>query len=323
MSRFLVCGDVHLSDEAKAPLNRKGHWTEELFDKLKFIVELAKKQKCDAILQLGDLYHSPSYHANSSELIQRTHNVLTAADIPVVIVSGNHELRHNDYENDIPKHALGALGRMRGINLLVGPSQEFPEVFGIPYLQDWTTLPKWIDQYNSYMDDHPEIKRGIIITHMSLFPLKDAPIYEFISDEDLAEMIKHPTTVMHGHLHFQQGARTYNDVEIINYGAISRGSLHKETLERQPQVYVYNSDTGKHRVFNVPVKPASEVFALEAHELSQERSEKLTGFLEGLDTQEGSVVTSVEQMKEHVIGSESVSDDVKHIVSDLLDFAQE
>lgn len=53
------------------------------------------------------------------------------------------------------------------------------------------------------------------------------------------------------------------------------------------------------------------------------RDKTVSEFLEGLDTQEGSVVTSVEQMKEHVIGSESVSDDVKHIVSDLLDFAQE
>lgn len=320
MTRYMVVGDIH--QNATGPGARKDSWPDEINEKLAFISNLAAEKNCDAVLQLGDVWHNPRPSRTPHWLIQSTHDAMMSGGLPWYIVSGNHDQHHLGHDS-MPEQPLGVLGRMRGIHLAYKSNKDFPEVFSIPYLDDLQELPKWVDQYNSYMDDHPEIKRGIIITHMSLFPLKDEPIYDFVADEDLAEMIKHPTTVMHGHLHFQQGARTYNDVEIINYGAISRGSLHKETLERQPQVYVYNSDTGKHRVFNVPVKDPAEVFALEAHELSQERSEKLTGFLEGLDTQEGSVVTSVEQMKEHVIGSESVSDDVKHIVSDLLDFAQE
>lgn len=323
MAKYMVIGDCHLTDPERAPLNRKGHWTEELFAKLEFIVELAKKNKCDAILQNGDLYHLPSYSANSVALIQRTHDVLTSAGIPVIIVPGNHELRHLNVDDDLPKHALGALGRMEGIELISKQSSILSDVYGIPYLQDWSTLPTWIDEYNTYREEHPEIERGIIITHASLFPRKDEPIYDFIADEDLADMLKYPTTVMHGHLHFSQGARTYGDVEIINYGAISRGSLHKETINRKPQVYIYNTATGKHKTYNIPVKPPEEVFILELHELEKERTEKLTEFLSGLDTDSTGVVTSVEQMVEHVTTTQDVSSDVKVLVSELLDFAQE
>lgn len=323
MAKYMVIGDCHLTDPERAPLNRKGHWTEELFAKLEFIVELAKKNKCDAILQNGDLYHLPSYSANSVALIQRTHDVLTSAGIPVIIVPGNHELRHLNVDDDLPKHALGALGRMEGIELISKQSSILSDVYGIPYLQDWSTLPTWIDEYNTYREEHPEIERGIIITHASLFPRKDEPIYDFIADEDLADMLKYPTTVMHGHLHFSQGARTYDEVEIINYGAISRGSLHKETINRKPQVYIYNTATGKHKTYNIPVKPPEEVFILEPHELEKERTEKLTEFLSGLDTDSTGVVTSVEQMVEHVTTTQDVSSDVKVLVSELLDFAQE
>lgn len=321
--KYMVVGDVHLTDPERAPVSRKGHWTEEIFAKLDFIVDLAKKNKCDAVLQLGDLYHLPSYNANSQELVQRTHDVLTKAGIPVLVVCGNHELKHLRYNTDIPKHALGALSRMRGIELVAGPSNDFPEVFGIPYLQDWAVeLPQHLNAYNEYMDAHPEIKKGFIITHMSLFPEKDAPIYEFISDEDLSSMIKHPTTVAHGHLHFEQGVRNYGDVEIINYGSISRGSLHAETIKRQPKVYIYNTDTGKHRTYNVPVRPASEVFDLETHALEKDRSERLTAFLEGVGDDEGMSVQSVDQMVEHLSQSDNVSPQVKQIVSDLLEHAQ-
>lgn len=320
MPRYLICGDIH--QNATGPGARKDSWPDEINAKLKFISELAAKNKCDAILQLGDCWNLKNPARTPHWLIQSTHDAMTTADVEWHFVAGNHD-ESNDRYDSIDRQPLGTLSKMRNMHLVYKQSEHFPEVYGIPYLQDWSTLPAWIDEYNEHREKHPEIERGIIITHASLFPRKDEPIYDFIADEDLAGMLKYPTTVMHGHLHFSQGSRVYGDVEIINYGAISRGSLHKETINRQPQVYIYNTATGKHKTYNIPVKPPEEVFILEPHELEKERTEKLTEFLSGLDTDSTGVVTSVEQMVEHVTTTQDVSSDVKVLVSELLDFAQE
>lgn len=320
MPKFLVCGDVH--QNATGPGARKDTWPDDINAKLEFISNLAEKHKCDAILQLGDLWHLKNPARTPHWLIQATHKAMTTTDVPWYIVAGNHD-EQNDRYDSISRQPLGTLSLMKNMHLVAGPSKDFPEVFGIPYLQDWAVeLPQHLNAYNEYMDAHPEIKKGFIITHMSLFPEKDAPIYEFISDEDLSSMIKHPTTVAHGHLHFEQGVRNYGDVEIINYGSISRGSLHAETIKRQPKVYIYNTDTGKHRTYNVPVRPAGDVFDLETHALEKDRSERLTAFLEGVGDDEGMSVQSVDQMVEHLSQSDNVSPQVKQIVSDLLEHAQ-
>ena len=320
MPKFLICGDIH--QNATGPGARKDSWPDEINAKLTFISELAEKNACSGILQLGDCWNLKVPARTPHWLIQSTHAAMTAADVDWHFVAGNHD-ESNDRYDSIDRQPLGTLSKMRNMYLVYKQSEHFPEVYGIPYLQDWSTLPAWIDEYNEHREKHPEIERGIIITHASLFPRKDEPIYDFIADEDLAGMLKYPTTVMHGHLHFSQGSRVYGDVEIINYGAISRGSLHKETINRQPQVYIYNTATGKHKTYNIPVKPPEEVFALEPHELEKERTEKLTEFLSGLDTDSTGMVTSVEQMVEHVTTTQDVSSDVKVLVSELLDFAQE
>lgn len=316
--KYMVVGDVH--QNATGPGARKDSWPDEINEKLAFISNLARDKKCDAILQLGDMWHNPRPSRTPHWLIQSTHDAMMVGGLSWYIVSGNHDQHHTGHAS-MSEQPLGVLGRMRGIHLLYKTNTDLPDVFSIPYLDDLQELPEWIEQYNSYMDSQPGIKHGIIITHMSLFPEKDAPIYDYVSDEDLVEMIKHPTTVMHGHLHFKQGVRTYGDVEIINYGAISRGSLHKETLNRKPEVYIYDTETRKHTAYKVPVRPAEEVFDLDTVALKEERTERLTDFLTGVEGV-GAKVSSVGELLESVENDSQVPADVSRTVTELLDFAQ-
>lgn len=320
----MVVGDIHLS--VKGPGARTDNYPNEILDKLRFIVEAANKNTCDAILFLGDVFHLKHPSRNPHWLVQSTHEVLTEnSDIPVLICVGNHDIS-TDRLDSLDSQPLGALGRMKNMSIVIGPSPDFPEIYSIPYLQDWQELPKWFEEYNTYRADHPEIKRGVVMMHAPIFPDNQEPIYEYIRSSDVAKMVEHPTLVAFGHIHDPMGMwkpLEDRDVHIANFGAISRGSLHKETVKRKPQVYVYNTATGKHKALNVPVRPPEEVFDLEPHQLEQQRSQSLTGFLDGLDTQDSVTVGSVEQMLEHFSASDSISDEVKNTVSELLDFAQE
>lgn len=319
--KYLIIGDVHQA--VAGPGSRKDTWPYEINEKLEFISLLAKKHKCDAILSLGDVFHIKNPARNPHWLVQSTHDALTAGDVPVVIVEGNHD-QSNDRAVQDTSQPLGTLGRMRGIELLTGPSEQFPEVFAIPYLQDWQELPTWFLQYNQYREKHPEIEHGVIITHAPIFPDNKTPPYEHIAASDVAKMTDYKTLVAYGHIHDPEGIWTPVDnhpVQIANYGAISRGSLHKETMKRQPKVYIFDTKTGKHRAYNVPVKPVEEVFDLDPVLLDKERTTKLTTFLDGIESKNSSV-SSTEELLSTLSSDKAVPDEVQRVVAELLDFAE-
>lgn len=316
--KYLVLGDIHFA--AKGPGARKDSWPQDIAKKVEYVSKLAAKHQCDAILQLGDVFHLKSPSSNPHWLIQTAHDSLTVGGVPVLTTAGNHDTRW-DRVDLLHEQPLGLLGKMRGIELVSGASETFPDVYAIPYLQDWRELPQYIEKYNKYREEHPEIALGVLITHASFFPKGQEPPYEYVLDDDAAGMIKHPTWVAHGHLHFSQGVREYGDVSIANYGAISRGSLHTETINRRPEVYILDTETKKHKTYKVPVKPPEEVFDFNPTELEKDRNMKMTGFLDGLQSGNMSVL-SVDEMLSHIETEKSVDKKVREMVSELISDAR-
>ena len=56
MSKFLVIGDVHLTDPKNAPSVRSEKYTEQILAKLQWLVSQAKEKGCEGVVQLGDLF---------------------------------------------------------------------------------------------------------------------------------------------------------------------------------------------------------------------------------------------------------------------------
>ena len=57
MAKYLYIQDFHLS--GKTPLNRKDNYLQSMLLKLDEILEIATKNKVDAILDGGDFFESP------------------------------------------------------------------------------------------------------------------------------------------------------------------------------------------------------------------------------------------------------------------------
>lgn len=281
--KFMVVGDVHLTDPKSSPSVRSESYTEDILAKLDFVAETAADQECAAILILGDLFHLKAPSRNSHWLVQRTHEVLTSKKIPVIVVPGNHDLQH-DRLDSLESQPLGALGRMEGIEILDGAHQKFP-IFGIPYLQDWHDLPYYIE---AYTDCNPRDDGWIVGMHAPIFPPGEEPPYEYLASEDVAQALSYRphTLVAYGHIHDPHGfyQPEPDGPEFANLGAISRGSLHAETLKRKPQVYVYDVVDGEAEIFDVPHRPIEEVFALQAVLSQKQEAVKMTDFLAGLDS---------------------------------------
>lgn len=288
-----MIGDVHLAD--KPPSVRTETYAQDILDKLAWLSVEAYNRGCDFILQLGDIFHIKSPFRNSHWLVQSAHEALYRGGLPVVLIAGNHDLMHDRLES-IPSQPLGALSKMEGMTLLEGWHDTYP-VFGIPYLADWSTLQERLDIYNITLGNVPTLYGDVIplvATHAPLFPPGEAPIYDSIDPADWAKL-QTKGSVSYGHIHDPHGTYVVGNVQFANFGAISRGSLHAETLKRKPQAAIYDFATGQYEVLGVPHKPAEEVFRLEEHGQKVAKEKNLAAFLEGIDGKTLEV-TSVEKV---------------------------
>lgn len=289
--KCMVIGDVHLAD--KPPSVRTETYAQDILDKLAWLSVEAHTRGCDFVLQLGDIFHIKSPYRNSHWLVQSAHEALYRGGLPVVLVAGNHDIMHDRLES-IPSQPLGALAKMDGMMLLSGWHPEYP-LFGIPYLSDWATfLPEWLSGYRKGFGERGEGSVPLIATHAPLFPPGEAPIYDSIDPADWADLQRWGS-VSYGHIHDPHGTYTVDGVQFANFGAISRGSLHAETLKRKPQAAVYDFATGQYEVIGVPHKPAEEVFRLVEHGQKVAKEKNLAAFLEGIDGKTLEV-TSVEKV---------------------------
>jgi hypothetical protein len=82
--------------------------------------------------------------------------------------------------DSLDSRPLGALALSRHVELLVG-SDEQTGIFGVPYLQHWSTLPKRLSHVGG---------ANLVATHAPIFPPGDEPPYDFINAEDWALMVR-------------------------------------------------------------------------------------------------------------------------------------
>lgn len=288
--KFLLVGDVHLAD--RPPSIRTETYTDDIMAKLQYAVNLAKEQGCLAIVLAGDVFHIKTPTRNSHALVIRTGEVLKEADIPVLIVPGNHDLS-NDRLDSLRKQPLGVLTRMEGIDLLLGPHPDFP-LFGLPYLANWQDdLPKWMSKYREWTSAAKASDfdfMPLMVTHAPIFPAGETPPYDFIAADDWAGLMENGDFYW-GHIHDPNGAfRAHPEFPVwgCNQGAISRGSLHEKTLKREPAVTIWDNESpptpegNRFTRFPLPYRPADAVFRLKEKEDVDERNTRVEEFLENV-----------------------------------------
>ena len=288
--RAIIVGDVHIAD--RPPSARKDGYREDILEKLEWVVDYSNDNDSDVLLLLGDLFHVPRPDRNSHGLVQSTAAVLGRSNAPVRIVPGNHDLV-NTVLTSLPTQPLGTLCLHPNIDLLIGPDPEFP-MFGVPFVDPTPeNLDYWAEKYHA--DGGPD-KYPTVPTHQGIFPLAETPIYEFVAAEEWSSNFEAKFTP-YGHIHSRMNAGAFYEIGgtwFCNNGAISRGSLHDETIHRELAITEFDDSDADTPYTSVPIpfKPPEEVFDLDSVFLQKERKAQVADFLESLGSTELTYLTA-------------------------------
>lgn len=296
--KILIVGDIHYND--RPPSARTDSYPQDILDKLTFTVEAAHEQEVDAVVWVGDVFHSKAPSKTSHWAVQRIAEIGLAYEKPWLIVPGNHDITH-DRLDSLPKQPLGTLYKL-GATKLVGQMVDLP-LFGVPYLHDWGLLRQLLERRSTGPLGTPG---SLVVAHAPIMPPGVTVPYEFIDARDWTE-IQGGGYCYYGHIHDNHG--TYEahshgselmSVTFCNHGALSRGSLHETDLARKPALTTWDSETGLFLRTEVPHKPPEEAYTLEEVHRKEEKKlslEEFLGSVEATELDQLSVEAAIEQIR--------------------------
>jgi len=261
---FLTRTDVHVSD--RSPISWKGDYPAEIWSNLEQIGAIAKAREATAVLDAGDYFHVKASSKNSHALVEKSARVHRGYPCPVYEIEGNHDISFNNLET-LGKQPLGVLYASGVFHQL--REQVFNDgnlqvrVVGVPY-SPTRTLDDLLKIQKQPGDTHL-----IAMVHALAGKKPPAQAEDFFNEPvfPYEALISRngPDAWCFGHWHKDQGVEVIHGRQFINVGAVSRGALVRENLQRTPQVALVEIDGGDVKVTVIPlsVAPAEEVFDLE------------------------------------------------------------
>lgn len=280
---FLFRTDTHLSDNS--PISWKADYTEELWSSLEQVGALAKKYEVNAVLDGGDYFHVKAPTKNSHYLVQRTASIHRAYPCPTLVTTGNHDIRYNNLST-LERQPLGSLYASGVFEQL--ESRVFEDgalrvrVVGVPYNPNLTLIDLMGIQKRKG-DTH------LIAVMHTLAALKPPSAVEDFWNEPVfayESLVSRngPDAFLMGHWHKDQGVEVVGGKYFVNQGAMSRGSLVRENLERIPKVALIEFDGSELgvKLFPLDVAPASDVFDLEKKAVQERERKDIDQFVQRL-----------------------------------------
>ncbi|NLK52709.1 MAG: serine/threonine protein phosphatase [Syntrophomonadaceae bacterium] len=247
--RFIYLTDTHC--RGTPPVNRKDDYVTALRAKLNEVALLAREWEVTALLHGGDLWDLPN---PSIKVVNYFISSLKAAQVPIYIIAGNHDLRGQDL-NTLPHTMLGLqneLGLLRlihsGERLYFQDQNVRVQITGQPYHLE-------IDQRDPRLDycvQKQNCDYAIHMVHGMLMAEERYPgsqhtqfsqIYETEADLTLAS-----------HMHFGFPDHNYQGKQILNIGALVRLSNHLVEIQRPVQVLLIDLSGGQIELRKLPLK---------------------------------------------------------------------
>ncbi len=261
--------------------------------KLNEIADIAKRESVDAVVFVGDIFHSKIPKKTSHALVKRVMQVLIKME-RVLICPGNHDYDKANPMN-IHKGPLGVISMMQNVELIGLPDKRSAKVAGVQ-----------IAGFREEEELYQFPVAPIVVAHAAIFPTGQAPeVWEAFDAQEVAESYAtlqggHPKLIWYGHIHEPHGVyqvkvdNRANDqgqyeITFANLGAISRGSMFEPSHDRVPQVglLTWNRSAAEHgikieAIDLVSARPAEEVFRItEVSERRQDEADK-AGFIDAL-----------------------------------------
>ena len=277
--------DVHVAD--RGPASWRGDYPGELWESLRQVGAIAKDVSARAVLDGGDFFHVKAASRNSHDLVRRAADLHAAYPCRTYSVEGNHDITYNDLDS-IHKQPLGVLystgvfGHLR--EEVFEDAGVRVRVVGVPYSPFRTA-----DELRA-IQKQPGDDFLVAVVHSLAGLNPPASVEDFFGEP----VFRYPELVtpdgpdcwLFGHWHKDQGIVEQRGKQFVNLGALSRGALNKENLERIPKIATLDFSPGSFavRATTIQVAPASEVFHLERKERLDREAKEIEAFVERLKT---------------------------------------
>jgi DNA repair exonuclease SbcCD nuclease subunit len=315
MARHLLLSDPHAT--VHPPSSCTDLYWPDVRSLLWQSVELARREKVVSVTWAGDVLHHKAPLRTSPALLQELARIVQAYPCPAYATPGNHDMQHDRPESIEATQPLGVLF-LAGLRRLEGWADRMFQdaerreygmlpLYGVPWQQHWSEMgiEAALDQYREQVAGRrfADSTRVLVVTHAPLYPPDKEPTYpgaECTPARWWSSAMGSTGSVFYGHVHEMHGRWEDAGTQFCNNGALSRGSLGSDNLERQVGCTIWDDQTGEFRFCPLDAVPAAELFRLEEH------GRKVTS-----QAQMGEFLASVGQVRLPVLSVEGVIEEIK------------
>jgi len=240
--RLLTSSDEHLAD--LAPGFRKDDYRASILQKIEWQGEMARRFKADAVLRGGDFFHVKAANKTTMRTMAMSARIHRKYPCPTFAMPGNHDMSNNDPDS-VPGQPLGVMFEsgvfkpMREETFTSGSMKL--RVVGIPYTTDID-----VDGIHDLVRKKDETYT-VAFVHALAAMAPEERIQTFFNERvfDYRDLVFDgcPDAYVFGHYHKDQGIVEHLGVKFVNLGAVSRGALTFENLDRKPKVSLIKANS--------------------------------------------------------------------------------
>lgn len=322
--RFISSSDEHLAD--LAPGFRKDDYRSAILSKLEWQGGLARKFKADGVLRGGDFFHTKAANKTTMATLAQASSIHRQYPCPTYAIAGNHDLSHNNIET-IPKQPLGVVLES-GVfyplmeEIFLAGSLKV-RVVGVGYTVDLD-----YDGLRELVQKKDDDCYTIAVVHALAAYAPEERIQSFFCERifDYRDLVFKgcPDAYILGHYHKDQGIVDHCGVKFVNLGAVSRGALSFENIERRPKVGLItcNSQGINIESHEIPCADASSIFDFEKKQQLEKERKDLNEFISKLYSDlalshDGGLSERIKKLK-----NSDYPSDLKGLVLETLELAE-
>ncbi|GGA34672.1 exonuclease SbcD [Kroppenstedtia guangzhouensis] len=309
MLRLLYVTDTHI--RGTAPRSRTDDFVEALRNKLNEVIDIAGREKVNAVLHGGDLFDRPDL---SPAVVRDFARLLRRLEIPVYTIAGNHDIYGHNPET-VDRSMLGLLDAFGTVGLIRSGEKICLEEGGIRVQLTGQPFHYDLDRRDPALDYVVKNETGAdYCVHM---------VHGMVVDRALPDSVPHTLTdhlwseevdvLLTGHYHAGFPIKKKGGRYIINPGALARINNHPSEISRHPQVALL--DFGSEiTVKLLPLKcaaPGEEVLDRSWVEQAAYREERIAAFEREIRDHDFRSL-HVQGIVEEIAGSKNVEDEVRH-----------
>jgi DNA repair exonuclease SbcCD nuclease subunit len=322
--RFISSSDEHLADQS--PGFRKDNYRDAVLEKLSWQGRMAERFGASALLRGGDFWHIKEANKTTMATVVKSIALHRQYPCPTFAMAGNHDMSKND-PTSVDRQPLGVLlksGVFRELRDEIFTSGTMKvRVVGVEYTTD--LADERLREIVTKKDD----TYTIAFVHALAAMAPEERIQSFFGERifDYRDLVFDgcPDVYIFGHYHKDQGIIDHLGVKFVNLGAISRGALTFENLERKPKValLICNSQGISIEEHIIPHADAADVFDLE-------RKKKLENVRKDMDEfiaqfRADSVTTSGNDVRDRLLkfqNSLEYPDDLKGTLTEVMEASE-